>query len=324
MGKFKDVNCPICKKPLENGETIVVCPDCGTPYHKGCVDTVGRCIQDELHATGKTFELPKPEHQYAADEEKRCSRCGTLNPVGGLFCVVCGNELHQSADKEEPVKQQPLHGGQAGGPPPFGGAQPYQMPYDPYNAPFGGVSPDDSIQDIPVRDWAIYVGQNTAYFIPKFKIFDDHKSKASFNVPAMLFGGMYFLYRKMYLWAVILLLFRIIIAIPSSLLQLDILREMVGAETLYTNDTVYMLENICFFLNLASMGLCGIFTNWLYRLHCHKQIKKLQSVTNDDQQYRAKLTETGSVSRLAITIVLAVYFLASMGLSMLLVESLML
>lgn len=314
MGKYRDVDCPICKKPLENGETIVICPECGTPYHKNCVDTVGKCVRDDLHAAGKSWEPPNREQQYAADEEKRCSRCGTMNPAGGLFCIVCGNQLGKRENQEE-VSHQPNMN--------MAPKPPFQMPYDPYNTPFGGVGPDESIEEIPVRDWAIFVGQNTAYFIPKFKEYAEHAKRTSFNFAAMLLGGIYFLYRKMFLWGALLLLLRIVITIPALLLQFDILREAMGGAAIYTSETMVLLNNICFFINLVLMGLCGTFSNRLYMLHCKRKIQNLQQHKEDDPAYRLKLTETGSVSRTVIVIVIAAYFVLSMGLSLLLMQSLL-
>ncbi len=319
MGKYQGIDCPICKRPLENGEPIVICPDCGTPYHKSCVNTVGHCIHEDWHTSGKTFELPTAEEKteadeekYAADEEKRCSRCGTMNPVGGLFCMVCGNPLtsHRQQQGQGDMAQS-YH-------------QPHrQMPYDPYNTPFGGVSADEQIAEIPVRDWAIFIGQNTAYFIPKFKDTVDHAKSTGFNFVAMLLGGIYLMYRKMYLWGALLLAFRLLITVPGLLLQLDIMREMMGAGPIYTNDTVILLNNICGAVNLVVMGLCGAFANRLYLWHCKKKIGQLQQKFKDDTQYRAGLTQTGSVSRMVIVLIIAGYFLLSMGLSMWLVQSIL-
>lgn len=317
MGKYRDVDCPICKKPLENGETIVICPDCGAPYHKSCVDTVGKCIRDDLHQAGKSWEMPTREKQYAADEEKRCSRCGTMNPVGGLFCVVCGNQMNQREGEEN--KSGPMGAGNRMGQQ----IPPFQMPYDPYNTPFGGVSPDDSIEEIPVRDWAIFVGQNTAYFIPKFKEYTERRKHNTFNFAAMLLGGIYFLYRKMFLWGGLLLAFRILITLPALLLQFDVMRLAMGGTALYTSDTLVLLNNICFGLNLVFMGLCGTFANKMYMSHCKSRIRQLQQQFTEDQTYRMKLTESGSVSRTVIVVVVAGYFLLSMAMTMVLMQSLL-
>ena len=33
-----------CGKPLTLQDDIVVCPDCGAPYHRDCYEKLGRCI----------------------------------------------------------------------------------------------------------------------------------------------------------------------------------------------------------------------------------------------------------------------------------------
>ena len=58
MNKFEDV-CPICgqeiaKEAVERGDAVI-CPDCGTSYHKACWEKAGGCV---------TFACPsKPKVQ---------------------------------------------------------------------------------------------------------------------------------------------------------------------------------------------------------------------------------------------------------------------
>ena len=54
--KYYGAKCPVCKEKLDGKSDIAVCPDCGTPYHKECYLKVGHCVNDELHASGKSWE----------------------------------------------------------------------------------------------------------------------------------------------------------------------------------------------------------------------------------------------------------------------------
>lgn len=33
---YRGQHCPICGKEFCDGDDIVVCPECGTPYHREC------------------------------------------------------------------------------------------------------------------------------------------------------------------------------------------------------------------------------------------------------------------------------------------------
>lgn len=323
MGKYQDVNCPICNEPLENGEVVVICPDCGAPYHKRCVEKEGRCIFTDLHAQGKSWEAPKKEEKYASDEPKRCTRCGTMNPMDGLFCEVCGTPLN----RPESQQQRPNMGQNYGQPGGFGGPQrPFQqMAYDPFNTPFGGVNPDEVIDDIPVKDWAIYVGQNTQYFIPKFKLMSEKRRLPFFNFAAMFFNWIYFLYRKMYLWGVLLFVVLFALEVPALLLQFDNLREVMtpGSTPMFASEGLYNVANACSIFRMLIMLSCGFFTNYLYKYHCMNKIKQIRQQEPNHNQYVEKLTQSGSVSRKLIMVLVIVYFAVSMIFSMLMVSQIL-
>ena len=44
MPKYYGCPCEGCGKPLTLQDDIVVCPDCGAPYHRDCYEKLGRCI----------------------------------------------------------------------------------------------------------------------------------------------------------------------------------------------------------------------------------------------------------------------------------------
>ena len=35
MIDYKNCKCTLCHKPLHEGDDMVVCPECGAPYHRG-------------------------------------------------------------------------------------------------------------------------------------------------------------------------------------------------------------------------------------------------------------------------------------------------
>ena len=50
MPKYYGCPCEGCGKPLTLQDDIVVCPDCGAPYHRDCYEKLGRCIHAPAHA----------------------------------------------------------------------------------------------------------------------------------------------------------------------------------------------------------------------------------------------------------------------------------
>ena len=56
MADFTGAKCEYCKKIFTSTDDVVVCPDCGTPYHRECYIEAGECINYELHEKGGDWE----------------------------------------------------------------------------------------------------------------------------------------------------------------------------------------------------------------------------------------------------------------------------
>ena len=44
MYQFTGCPCSVCGKALTDTDDIVVCPDCGAPYHRACYEKQGGCV----------------------------------------------------------------------------------------------------------------------------------------------------------------------------------------------------------------------------------------------------------------------------------------
>ena len=71
MPKYYGCPCEGCGKPLTLQDDIVVCPDCGAPYHRDCYEKLGRCIHSPAHAAGYEWKFP-----YQESELCTCPACG--------------------------------------------------------------------------------------------------------------------------------------------------------------------------------------------------------------------------------------------------------
>lgn len=105
---YRGQHCPICGKEFCDGDDIVVCPECGTPYHRECYKTAGHCVNEEHH--GESFEW-KPETAPHAEEKAPnagqnanddghkvvfCPVCGRENPAEEPNCLNCGARLYNN------------------------------------------------------------------------------------------------------------------------------------------------------------------------------------------------------------------------------------
>ena len=281
MNRYDSTNCPICDKPLKDGD-IVVCPDCGAPYHRDCIREKGGCIFPELHEQGKEWQPPVREAPPPAGII--CSRCGAQNPSQGLFCQICGSQL-----KEGPIPAPPPF-------PPMRG-----MPLDPYDNPFGGVAPEEDIDGIPAKEFAVFVSQNTPYFLPLFKRLSRMRIHL-LNWGAFLFGGGYYIYRKMYALGLILLMIQGMVWFPYLYAYGQAL--LTGTVTEAAALEIGSISYLCMFLDLGVRLFTGMGANNFYFSHCKRKISQLRAQDLDPEAYQSALARKGSTAAKLISIVL--------------------
>ena len=64
MNDYVGCVCSVCNKPFAAGDDIVVCPECGTPYHRACYQATGGCVHEAQHAEGYAWQ-PQQHAQQA-------------------------------------------------------------------------------------------------------------------------------------------------------------------------------------------------------------------------------------------------------------------
>ena len=50
--KLSGIPCVACGKKFTPEDDIVVCPECGAPYHRACYKELGHCVHADRHAEG--------------------------------------------------------------------------------------------------------------------------------------------------------------------------------------------------------------------------------------------------------------------------------
>ena len=323
--KYIGASCPICKKEFTESDDIVVCPDCGAPYHRSCIHTVGGCILEDLHREHKSWEPPKSQTQqedpFFQEPPHRCKNCGAVNPPGSLFCEICGTPLNAPENVS-------FNGSRPFGASPFSERNENQpnedylrYGYNPFTTPFGGLDAEEEIEDVPVKELAIYVKENTHYFLPRFKTIFHRQKGLPINWCSFLLGYYYLLYRKLWAAAIIVFVLSTLLGLPSLLFSLDsvfysLTNGVSLLETLELDEyKMIQLVNFCSFLSILLRVALGFFTNKIYMDRSIKNIKQLRDMyAGDVTAYHTALSQKGGTSKVAvIAAVCATILISSVG-----------
>ena len=304
---YHNQKCPVCEKPLKEGEDIVVCPECGAPYHRECYKELGKCAFEHLHANGETW-APE-EEEGAADTENTaeeaanggliCPRCGEENEEDDRNCRTCGFPLHfQRPMGNMPPRQDP--NGQFG---------PGAVPFSPFMGT-NTVEPDEEIDGIKAQDYANFVGRSAHYFLPRFKELSKTKARV-LNWSAFFFQGGYFLYRKMYGIGILMFLAQLLLAVPQAIVTFQTLTMPTLMQNSASLQTFSNISMICEVLLLVLRFICGFFANTLYKAHCEKKINKIKEKAKGED-YEETLKKKGGVATKLMTVLLIGYAAVNM------------
>ena len=267
--------CDVCKEKFTHQSDVVVCPECGTPHHRECYKQLGHCVNEAKHAEG--FEWTAPQMAFNPNV-KSCPKCGHENPKDATFCENCGISLVVQSQKGHMMGQAPVIGdfmsqGKTNGMPPVMTA---------------GL--DGEHDGVSYKDMAIYMGPSHAYYVYNFKKINTNKKSRTFVLSAFLFDGLYFLYRKMWKEAIVVLLLSTIITLPSSFVLLETLGYIPSSSPLLFEgiDTVI---TICSVLTLAIKILLGFIAVPLYQKKVIRDLKRFKSQSNSNNEYYQKIVE---------------------------------
>lgn len=308
--EFKGLNCPVCEKPFEDGDDIVVCPDCGTPHHRACWEIENHCAFEDKH--GEEFDYK--EQEGSQSDVTICPKCNTENIKDAFYCSKCGAPLNmQNTQTNYQYQNQ-------------GGANPFATAFD----PMAGINPDEDMGGVTAGDLAKYVGTNTQYFM---RVFSRIKTfgRSKFSFVGFLLTGFYLLYRKMYKLGAIIAAAMILLLIAETYIEYTpayaALTKAVTAQSAagatgyfssYTNITnaffsldfqnqiMVFIMMLCSSLRLGIQIIVGIFANRWYFKHCRTQVKTIKEKEDNPNKV---IEEKGGVN-LAPAISLGVIYAA--------------
>lgn len=313
MIDYTVIPCPVCGKEFTPQDDIVVCPECGAPYHRECYQKTGHCVYADKHGTDDAWKPPSshqkeesPEQPEGEQRVKPCPRCGANNYKDALFCDKCGLPL---TSNEARPGGFPFGG--APGQPPMGGVP---FVFD----PLGGVNPTEDFDGASASDIAKYVGPNTPYFLPVFKRLKD-AGKGKFSFSAFLFTGGWMLYRKQYKFGILISLLMVALTVASLVTQLFVWEplletlpnldlskatpmEYIPAVLEYISNRGFLeqlLYYVPFITTIFSWSLrffMGFQGNRLYYRHCVTQVKKINAEATVEEDRMKLLQASGGVN----------------------------
>ena len=305
--------CPVCDKYFHVGDDVVVCPECGTPHHRECYHSIGRCANEDKHKDGYDYQQDVMNDSTDNNADTiECKKCGFKNDSDAFFCNKCGNALFEV--KNEPQNQNPQNQQNPQGQPfpssPFG-SNPNVIMFD----PLAGVNPNTDMGDsVTAGEVAKFVKQNTPYFI---LVFNNIKkfARSRFNFSAMIFGGGYLLYRKMYKLGTIITAIQTALTILYLYLNYYISTSNVYDKLFEASTTVdlnafmhhlaelpdkefyfYFLAGMISVITLAFDIVIGACANRMYYKHCLKEINKVKTETQEPAKVGETLVKRGGVN----------------------------
>ena len=306
MADYTNLTCPVCSEKFSAEDDIVVCPICGTPHHRECYKSLGRCANISWHQEGKSFDASEQvneeeenaKNQEDAQEKVPCRRCSNLNDKNALFCSRCGAPVSQGFSNVGPFVK-------------------IDMSQSAFN-PFSALDSDELIDEKETWKYKAVVKENPIRFISQFKAFSKTGKKTSFNLAAFFFSPFYFLYRKMYGLGIVLLILYGILELPTLILNLssENLSQVIGTTVTFglnlTNAQINFLSYAYYFSSILIMAikfLGGIFANYIYFNKCKKTICDIEQNTGSKEEFLSVASKKGGTNRTLIIVLIAVYFL---------------
>ena len=318
-------SCPVCQKPFQKEDDIVVCPVCGAPHHRACYMETGHCHFEAAHGTPEqwsrekaTASAPKAEKEAT----RRCPHCGFDNPAFAEFCGHCGRPVEPAVSNEP--DEQPRNASTPFGGMPFPGGTFREFTYVPFRANVqntGGVDPEAEIGGETAADVARTVARNERYYMPAFQKFEQTGKTAKWNWAAFIFTPFWLLYRKCHLMGGLTLMFSLLQQVLINYIEvvkLDLFATggsyadmMARIQECMADDAFNRYLSLISLLTIVSLAIhlfFGIFGNAIYEHSCLNKIRAAKQKFGDG--YRDMLPVVGGTSAtLALISYCAWYFL---------------
>lgn len=302
MGKYSGMVCEHCKKAFTDNDDIVVCPHCGAPHHRECYNELGHCALEQKHGDGFEWKPAFSDNGQSGAKSATviCPNCGSANLTGSRYCCMCQCPLGESTANDGY------------------GSYSFNNERD-FEADDRYESSNFSVDGVDSNELIAYTGNSFHYYIRQFKLILRGKWGISWNWAALIFGGFYFLYRKMYKPAALLFAFHIVTILPTLFCffgETDASMELVNGITVFYNSQLlskvspfaFFFEQVGTIINI----FCALFANKLYLSSAVANItryKQESGVAENSKEYFDGLYYLGKPSFIPIIAVAALMLL---------------
>lgn len=304
MGKYNGIVCEHCKKAFTDDDDIVVCPHCGAPHHRECYNELGHCALEEKHGSGFEWKPTCAAGSASAQNQSAsviCPNCSSANLPGSRYCCMCQHPLSDTKGHAA-YGRYDYSAGERG--------------CDEYEAP---ESAEFSVNGVDSNELIAYTGNSFYYYIRQFRLVLRGKWGISWNWAALIFGGFYFLYRKMYKIAALLFAFHIVTILPTLFCffgDTDASMELMNGITVFYNSQLlskvspfaFFFEHIGTVINI----FCALFANKFYLSSAVENINRYRQSSDTEQntkEYYDGLYYLGKPSFIPIILVAAAMLL---------------
>lgn len=285
MFYYEGLSCPVCTKPFSEQDDAVVCPQCGLPHHRDCWKSIGKCFAEDKHGTDRQWSREQLHNDASVDpaptSTRVCQHCHTENAEYAEFCTRCGCPLDIEDWHSAPQEGNPFVG-----------------EYTPFGQPFETYSSEEQIGATNAADLAAIVGNNTHYYVDRFRRIQ-HSNSGGWNWAAFLLAPIWLFYRKQYALGALYLVLQIMSSVitgvvyaPVQLAETQAAADMAMAEIAQSPMFPLVFASSLIFLMLKI--LLGIRANHFYLRFCEKKIQKAREKVPDLSV--AELTADGGVS----------------------------
>ena len=290
MFNYNGCVCDKCGEKFDTESDVVVCPICGTPHHRECYKELGHCVNEDKHKDGFEWKAPEKAVNFNVIV---CPRCQAENPKDAAFCESCGVSLAPQTNNNN-TKSQVI--GDI-----LGREKTSVVP------PILPKALEGECDGVSYKDMAIYIGSSAAYYVYNFKRKQtEGKNYKSFCWSAFFFDGLYFLYRKMWTEAIVILLVSSILSIPSSIMMAQTLGYISSSSPLIFNG-IDVLVTVCSLLTFALKAFLGFIAIPRYQKKVVKDLKKIKSQSPSNNGYYQTIVAKSGPSKIVIYACIAIF-----------------
>ena len=175
---------------------------------------------------------------------------------------------------------------------------------------------DEPIDGIPTEEWATYLGPSSPSYLRDFSQMQKYGRKSSICFSALLFGPLYFFYRKAWKPAFAFLAVDLLLNLPA-LLELLVVSESALAPSISVSSLLFLAQ-LASIVSFAVLVLSGMFAKYLYRRSAAERIRRIEAEFPDKAKREAVLRAQGGVSWAAVVGVCTLMMVAGAVFSLLL------